>query len=54
MSFSNFQFVLLFIHLQQHYSLHETVGLAVGAVFKTDAVLTFEKTLLQVVSAIFK
>ncbi|KAJ7354724.1 ER membrane protein with type-III transmembrane domains [Desmophyllum pertusum] len=32
----------------RHYSLHETIGLAAGAVFKTDAVLTFEQTLLQV------
>ncbi|XP_078356430.1 little elongation complex subunit 2-like, partial [Oculina patagonica] len=32
----------------QHYSLQETIGLAVGAVFKSDAVLTFEQTLLQV------
>jgi len=32
----------------QHYCLHETVGLTVGAVFKSDAVLTFEQTVLQV------
>lgn len=30
------------------YSLQETIGLAAGAVFKSDAVLTFERTLLQV------
>lgn len=33
---------------QRHYSLHGTIGLSVGAVFKSDAVLTFEQTLLQV------
>ena len=36
--------------MQRYYSLHETIGLSVGAVFKSDAVLTFEQTLLQVVS----
>lgn len=31
----------------QKYTLHETIGMSVGAVFKSDAVLTFEKTLQQ-------
>ncbi|XP_015747470.1 PREDICTED: little elongation complex subunit 2-like [Acropora digitifera] len=34
----------------KRYCLHETIGLAVGAVFKSGAVLTFEQTLQQTVS----